>query len=76
MLAKLQGPELQRKRQEDDGDMDMDDREGEDGWEDDGMDVNGADTPNKKKAKRNDGAVAVVVAGGRPEDGSAVGGNA
>jgi nucleolar GTP-binding protein len=45
--------------------MGMEGGEGEDGWEDDGMDVDGADTPKKKKAKRNDGAVAVVAAGGR-----------
>jgi nucleolar GTP-binding protein len=74
MLAKLQGAERKRKRQQDeaedsDGDVDMDmDGEGEggdDGWEDDGMDVDEDDTPKRKKAKRNDGAVSVVVAGGK-----------
>ncbi|KAF8220707.1 hypothetical protein L208DRAFT_1382554 [Tricholoma matsutake] len=46
-------------------DMDAEDGEGEDRWEDDGIDVDGADTPKKKKVKRNNGAVAVVAAGGR-----------
>lgn len=70
MLAKLQGAERKRKRQQDededvDMDMDMDGEGGEDGWEDDTMDVDGDDTPRRKKAKRNDGAVSVVAASGK-----------
>lgn len=72
MLAKLQGAQRKRKRRENEGgdededmDMDMNVEDGEDGWEDDGMDVDGVDTPKRKKTKANDGAVAVVVAGGR-----------
>jgi hypothetical protein len=73
MLAKLQGAERKRKRKADededdedgDGDVDMDMEGGEDGWEDDTMDIDGEDTPKRKKVRGNNGAVAVVAAGGR-----------
>ena len=71
MLAKIQGAKRKRQNAEDeddDGDVDVDmegGEGGEDAWEDDGMDVDGDDTPKRKKAKRSDGAVAVGPVGGR-----------
>jgi nucleolar GTP-binding protein len=69
VLAKLQGAMRKRKRQTEDGDeegdIDMDAEGEDDGWEDDGMDVDDEDTPNRKRAKRNDGAVSMAAAGGR-----------
>jgi hypothetical protein len=56
-----------RKRHDDDedGDIDMDAKGGDDGWEDDEMDVDEEDTPNRKRAKKNDGAVSVAAVGAR-----------
>lgn len=63
----MQGAMRKRKRHDDDedGDIDMDAKGGDDGWEDDEMDVDEEDTPNRKRAKKNDGAVSVAAVGAR-----------